>query len=62
MNESKCGNSPPKLGGVPARTAKREFDRAKPKKMSEQAGWFPCPNSTQGNHPALAFARASLLT
>src|SRR5438094_9122795 len=35
-------NSPPKLGGEPARTAKREPDRAKPQKKSEQAGWFPC--------------------
>src|SRR2546426_8134037 len=30
--------SPPNLGGVPARTAKREPDRAKPQKKSEQAG------------------------
>src|SRR5438309_4941156 len=34
--------TPPKLGGVPARTAKREPDRAKPQKKSEQAGWFLC--------------------
>ena len=32
--------SPPKSGGVAARTAKREPDRAKPQKKSEQAGWF----------------------
>src|SRR5207247_5040799 len=35
-------NSPPKLGGEPARNAKREPDSAKPQKKSEQAGWFPC--------------------
>ena len=32
--------TPPKLGGVAARTAKREPDRAKPEKKSEQTGWF----------------------
>src|SRR5256884_7683083 len=35
-------NSPPKLGGEPARTAKREPERAKPKKKSQRGGWFPC--------------------
>src|SRR5207244_6159884 len=42
VNELMTRNSPPKLGGEPARTAKREPDRAKPQKKSEQAGWFPC--------------------
>src|SRR5439155_122402 len=42
VNELITRNSPPKLGGEPARTAKREPDRAKPQKKSEQAGWFPC--------------------
>src|SRR5206468_4059915 len=30
VNGLECGDSPPKLGGVPARTAKREPNRAKP--------------------------------
>jgi len=42
VDELGYGDSPPNLGGVPARTAKREPDRAKPQKKSEQAGWFLC--------------------
>ena len=36
-----ASNSPPKLGGVPARTAKREPDRAKPQEKSEAGGVVP---------------------
>src|SRR5436190_2569019 len=42
VNELMTRNSPRKLGGEPARTAKREPDRAKPQKKSEQAGRFSC--------------------
>src|SRR2546425_12464826 len=38
--EWKPSNSPPKLGGGAARTAKRQPDRAKPEKKSEQPGRF----------------------
>ena len=38
-------NTPPKLGGVAARTAKREPERAKPQKKSEQRG------GSYWNHP-----------
>src|SRR5437762_6312959 len=57
VNELITRNSPPKLGAVPARTAKREPDRAKPQKKSEQAGWFsrepPRPRFRSGAPPNL---------
>src|SRR5439155_3103168 len=58
VNELMTRNSPPKLGVEPARTAKREPDRAKPQKKSEQAGWFPCRYWQLREPPALAYARA----
>ncbi|PYS01182.1 MAG: hypothetical protein DMG16_13730 [Acidobacteria bacterium] len=36
VNELECGNTPPKLGGVPARTAKREPGRAKPQNAKRE--------------------------
>jgi len=60
VNELECGNTPPKLGGVPARTAKREPDRAKPQKKSEQAGGSHGLLGSKGTTPpSLALGRPS---
>src|SRR5437867_2461982 len=59
VNELMTRNSPPKLGGGPARTAKREPDRAKPQKKSEQAGWFRCRYSQLREPPRPRFRSGS---